>query len=402
MTQRIYLDNHATTPCDPRVAEAMVPYLTEMFGNASSRSHAFGWEAEEGVEQGRQCIARVIGAQAREIIFLSGATEANNLAMKGVVMANNFRGHVITAATEHSSVLGCCKRLQSLGVEVTVLPVDGYGQVDPQRLEDSIRKDTLLISIMAANNEVGTVANLRAIGEIAGKYGVPFHTDAAQAFGKVPIDVQAMNISLLSLTGHKIYGPKGVGALYVRSRDARLQLQPIIDGGGQERGLRSGTLNVPGIVGLGKASEIYAEEWKQEAERLSNLRERMWTGLQERFDGAFVNGHPTARLPGNLNVCLPTVEAQPLLMWLGKEVAFSTGSACASTKSEASHVLKAIGLSDELAHASVRFGLGRFNTEEEIDAVLDRLSEAAKQFTKPSSTSKRGRAEAVPTPSLNE
>ncbi len=385
MTRRIYLDNHATTPCDPRVVEAMLPYFSERFGNAASRTHLFGWEAEEAVEVAREVVAHVINAQPKEIIFTSGATESNNLAIKGVASARNFKGHIITTVIEHPSILSCCKSLQKQGVPITYLRVDKHGSVDLQQLADAITADTILISIMAANNEIGTIADLEKIGNIAKENNVLLHTDAAQAFGKIPIDVEKMNISLLSFTGHKIYGPKGIGGLYVRSKGAKTLLQPIIEGGGHERNLRSGTLNVPGIVGTGKASEIYLKEREKEAEHLARLRQRLYDGIKHEIDDIILNGHPQQRLPGNLNLSFPSVDGQALLMALGNEIALSSGSACTTSIPRPSHVLKAIGLSDELIHSSLRFGIGRFNTVEEIDYTIDRVVNEVRRLRKVSS-----------------
>lgn len=371
----IYLDNHATTPVDRRVLEAMLPYLTEHYGNPASRSHPFGWAAEEACETARRQVAALLGARPKEIVFTSGATESNNLAIKGVVDFHAQRGnHVITAATEHRSVLDTCRRLEKKGLATaTVLPVERDGTLDPESVRAAIRPDTVLISIMAANNEIGTLHPLREIGRIAREHGVIFHTDATQAIGRLPIDVEEDCVDLLSVSAHKVYGPKGCGALYVRSRDPMVRLSPLLDGGGHERGLRSGTLNVPGIVGLGKACEIAAAEMAAERERVRRLRDRLWAGLREQLDEIVLNGHPTRRLPGNLNVTIAHVEGESLMMAL-REIALSSGSACTSTTLEPSHVLRAIGLDEERAHESVRFGIGRFNTEEEIDFTISRVA----------------------------
>lgn len=369
----IYLDNNATTPTDPRVVEAMLPYFTELFGNAASRSHPFGWAAEEAVDKGRKQIADVIGADEKEIIFTSGATESDNLAIKGAAEMYADKGdHVITVVTEHKAVLDTCKHLEKEGKRVTYLPVKADGLIDLDQLKDAITDKTILVSIMAANNEIGVLQPLAEIGAICREKGVLFHSDAVQAFGKVPLDVNAMNIDLASLTAHKIYGPKGVGALYVRRRSPRVRLTAQMDGGGHERGFRSGTLNVPGIVGFGAAAEIAKNEMPQEAERLIYLREKLKTGVMDAIDETYVNGHPIHRLPGNMNISFNYVEGESLLMGL-KDLALSSGSACTSASLEPSYVLKALGASDELAHSSLRFGIGRFNTEAEIDYVVRRV-----------------------------
>ncbi|MGH7833594.1 MAG: IscS subfamily cysteine desulfurase [Candidatus Binatia bacterium] len=372
----IYLDNHSTTQVDPRVLEAMLPYLRERFGNAASRSHAFGWEAEAAVDEAREQVARLIHASSpKEIIFTSGATESDNLAIKGA--AENLRSkgdHIITCVTEHKAVLDTCKTLERRGLNITYLPVDSYGMVEPARVAAAVRPGTILISIMAANNEIGTIHPIAEIGRIAKAKGVLFHCDGAQAVGKIPIDVGRMGIDLLSISGHKVYGPKGVGALYIRSRNPRVKLTPQIDGGGHESGFRSGTLNVPGILGLGMACQIAGNEIAEEEERLSRLRERLGTGLTSRLDQIYLNGHPTARLPGNLNLSFAHVEGESLMMAL-KDIAVSSGSACTSASLEPSHVLKALGVRDDLAHSSIRFGLGRFNTEEEVDYTIGRVVE---------------------------
>jgi cysteine desulfurase len=381
MASAIYLDNHATTPVDPRVLETMLPYFSERFGNAASRSHAFGWEAEEAVERGRRQIAQLIGVRPKEIVLTGGATESNNLAIKGVVEFHKDRGnHIVTAQTEHKAVLDSCKALERAGkATVTCLPVDRHGLVDPDDVCKAITGDTVLVSIMFANNEIGTIHPIEEIGRITREKGVLFHTDAAQAAGRVPIDVEAMHIDLLSFTAHKMYGPKGCGALYVRSKDPRVRLTPIMDGGGHERGMRSGTLNVPGIVGFGKACEIAAAEMSEEQERILELRERLHRRLCEQLDEVHLNGHPTQRLAGNLNLSFAFVEGESLLLGL-KDVAVSSGSACSSTTLEASHVLKALGARDDLAHASIRFGLGRFNTAEEIEHAAIRVAEEVRRL----------------------
>jgi cysteine desulfurase len=369
----IYLDNNSTTSVDPRVVEEMVPYFTKVFGNASSRSHPFGWEAEEAVDKARQQIADVIGADPREIIFTSGATESNNLAIKGVAEMYEDKGdHIITAVTEHKAVLDTCKRLETMGKRVTYLPVQENGLIDLNALKDAIEEKTILVTLMAANNEIGVLQPVQEIGEICAERGILFHTDAVQAYGKVPLDVNSMNIHLLSCTAHKIYGPKGIGALYVRRRSPRVRLTAQIDGGGHERGFRSGTLNVPGIVGFGKAAELMQQEMSTESQRLLALRNRLKSGIYDAIDEVYVNGSEEHRLPGNLNMSFGFVEGESLLMGL-KDIALSSGSACTSASLEPSYVLKALGVGDELAHSSLRFGIGRFNTEEEIDYVVRRV-----------------------------
>jgi len=383
----IYMDNNATTPLDPRVLEAMMPYFTETFGNAASRSHGYGWEAEKAAETGREQIARLINAKAKEIIFTSGATESDNLAIKGVVEFYKDKGnHVITGAIEHKAVLDTCKALERKGLAtVTYLPVDRYGLVDPDDVRKAITDKTLLVSIMFANNEIGTINPIGEIGKVTREKGVLFHTDATQGVGKLPLDVEAMNIDLLSMSAHKMYGPKGIGALYVRAKGPRVRLTPVIDGGGHERGFRSGTLNVPGIVGFGKACELCREGMADEGQRLFALRERLREGLFSQLDDIFLNGHPVHRLPGNLNVSFAYVEGESLLMGLNGSthpialaeseppIAVSSGSACTSATLEPSYVLKALGVGDDLAHTSIRFGLGRFNTTEEVDYVTNRV-----------------------------
>ncbi len=373
----IYMDNQATTPVDPRVVEAMVPYLGEVYGNAASRNHAFGWAAEEAVDQGRSQIAELVGARPKEIIFTSGATESDNLAIKGVVEFYADKGnHIITAVTEHKAVLDTCKALErSNAAEVTYLPVDQYGRVDPDDVKNAIREKTILISLMYANNEIGTLHPIRAIGKLAKERGVLFHSDATQGVGKVPVNVDADGIDLMSMSAHKIYGPKGCGALYVRSRGPRVRLRAQVDGGGHERGMRSGTLNVAGIVGFGKACELCGQGLEGEAGRLLTLRQRLYDGLTSNLDELYLNGHPTERIPGNLNVSFSYVEGESFLMGLNREIALSSGSACTSASLEPSYVLKALGVGEELAHTSIRFGLGRFNTEEEVDYVVERVSE---------------------------
>jgi cysteine desulfurase len=371
VTLPIYLDNNATTRCDPRVVEAMLPYFTEKFGNAASRSHPFGWHAEEAVDTARQQIAALINADPKEIIFTSGATESDNLALKGVAAMYKEKGnHIITVATEHKAVLDTCKHLEQEGFEVTYLDVDQYGMVRLSELRNAITDRTILISVMAANNEIGTIQPIADIGAVAKEHGVLFHSDAVQAIGKVPFDVKQMNVDLASLTAHKLYGPKGVGALYVRRKGPRVRLVAQMDGGGHERGMRSGTLNVPGIVGFGKACELAGQEMAAESQRLIRLREKLRRGIMDQLEEAYLNGHPEHRLPGNLNISFNYVEGESLLMGL-KDVALSSGSACTSASLEPSYVLRALGVGDELAHSSIRYGIGRFNTEEEIDYVID-------------------------------
>ena len=372
----VYLDNHATTPVDPRVLEAMLPYFGEKFGNAASRSHAFGWEAEAAVDEAREQVAQIIqAASPREIVFTSGATESDNLAIKGVAEAYGDKGnHIVTCSTEHRAVLDSCKALERRGFRVTYLGVDRYGTVRLDQLREAVTDKTVLISVMAANNEIGTVQPNREIGQLAKEKGVVYHCDATQGVGKIPMSVEEMGIDLLSLSGHKIYGPKGVGALYVRSKRPKVRVSPIIDGGGHERGMRSGTLNVPGIVGLGKACQISMHELTREAARLTELRARLKDGIFGQLDEVYVNGHPTERLPGNLNLSFAHVEGESLMMAL-KEIAVSSGSACTSAALEPSYVLRALGIPEELAHTAIRFGLGRFNTEEEVDYAIRRVVE---------------------------
>jgi len=369
----IYMDHHATTPVDPRVLEAMLPYFTERFGNAASRNHSFGWTAEEGVENARGQIAALIGANPKEIIFTSGATESNNLAIKGAAWMYREKGnHIITQVTEHKAVLDTCKHLEKEGYEVTYLPVQKDGRIDLDDLRRAITPKTILISIMYANNEIGVVQPIAEIGKIAKEKGVFFHTDGVQAVGKIPVDVAKDGIDLMALTAHKLYGPKGVGALYVRRKNPRVQLAAIIDGGGHERGMRSGTLNVPGIVGFGKACEIAHKEMPEESERLRRLRDRLKDGLFAKLDEVFINGSLIHRLPHNLNISFAYVEGESLLMGIN-DIAVSSGSACTSATLEPSYVLKALGVGEDLAHTSIRFGLGRFNTEEEVDYATERV-----------------------------
>jgi len=370
----IYLDYHATTPVDPRVFEAMKPYFCEIFGNAASRNHSFGWRAEDAVEKARKQVAELIGAAPKEIVFTSGATESNNLALKGV-----RRGHVITAATEHKAILDTCKRLEREGARVTYLPVAPDGLIDLEKLRDAITDETVLVSVMYTNNEIGVVQSLCEIGKIAKQRGVLVHTDAAQAVGKIPIDVMPDNIDLLSISGHKIYGPKGIGALYVRRRDPRVQLEAQIDGGGHERGMRSGTLNVPGIVGLGEACAIAQAEMASEAKRLGALRDRLRDLLAANLDEVYVNGSMEHRLSNNLNMSFAYVDSESLMMGI-HDIAVSSGSACSSATIEPSHVLRALGVSEDRAHSAIRFGLGRFTTEEEIEYASARVIEVVKKL----------------------
>jgi len=376
----IYMDNHATTPLDPRVLEAMMPYFTGKFGNAASRNHSFGWEAEAAVEKAREQVAKLIGATAKEIIFTSGATESNNLAIKGIAEMYHERGnHIITQVTEHKAVLDTCKRLEKSGYRVTYLPVKADGLIDIEDLKRAIDDKTILVTIMIANNEIGVVQPVAEIGRLCHEKGVLFHTDGVQAVGKIPVDVNAMQIDVLSLSAHKIYGPKGVGALYVRRRNPRVQISEQINGGGHERGMRSGTLNVPGIVGLGKAAEIAGEEMKSETERLLELRNKLQNKLEGSLDYIHVNGSMEHRLPGNLNMSFVYVEGESLLMGIN-DVAVSSGSACTSATLEPSYVLKALGLGDDVAHSSIRFGLGRFNTEPEVDYVADKVIDVVQKL----------------------
>lgn len=376
MYQRpIYLDNHATTPLDERVLAAMLPYFTEHFGNPSSISHAYGWEAEAAVKKARQTLADAINATPEEIVFTSGATEANNLAIKGVAEAYFSKGrHIITLQTEHNAVLDPCEYLQTLGFEVTYLPVKSDGLIDLAQLEQVIRPDTILVSVMAANNEIGVIQPLAEIGAICRQHQVFLHTDAAQAIAKIPLDVEAMNIDLMSLTAHKVYGPKGIGALYVRRRHKRVQLSAQLHGGGHERGMRSGTLATAQIVGLASAVALGLEEQPNESQRLNELRQRLWQPLSQ-IEGIHLNGHPTQRLPGNLNISVEGVDGAALLLGLQPVVAVSSGAACSSVKTAPSHVLRALGHSEQLAYASIRFGIGRCNTAAEIDKVVQHLLE---------------------------
>ncbi len=391
----IYMDHHATTPVDPRVLEAMLPYFTQTFGNAASRNHVFGWEAEAAVDEARSQIASAMNAQPKEIIFTSGATESDDLAILGAARMYRRKGtQIVTGQTEHRAVLDTCQALEAEGFEVTYLGTDRYGQISAEQVRQAITDRTILVTLMLANNEVGTIHRVKEIGAICKEAGVLFHTDAVQGFGKIGFDVQEMNVDLASVSGHKIYGPKGIGVLYVRSKNPRVRLAPIIIGGGHERGLRSGTLNVPGIVGFGKAIEICLGETAEEARRLRLLRARLDHGITFRLEGVSLNGYPMPkigedgalepgqeewRLPGNLNLSFANVEGEALLMGI-KDVAVSSGSACTSASLRPSHVLKAMGVADELAHSSIRFGLGRFNTEEEVDFTIEATVNAVKRL----------------------
>jgi cysteine desulfurase len=371
----IYMDNHSTTPTDPRVLEEMLPYFVEKFGNAASRNHSFGWAAEEGVETARERIAKLVGATAKEIIFTSGATESDNLAIKGVAETHREKGnHIITAVTEHKAVLDTCKRLEKYGYRVTYLPVQKDGLVDLDDLRRAMDDKTILVTIMSANNEIGVLQPIEEIGKLCRERGVIFHTDAAQSIGKVPMDVSKKNLDLMSIAGHKMYAPKGVGALYVRRKNPRAQISAMIDGGGHERGMRSGTLNVPGIVGLGKACAIAQEEMLKESCHLAGKRNRLRDRILSRLDEVYVNGSTEHRLPGNLNLTFAHVDGESLMMALN-DIALSSGSACTTAALEPSHVLRAIGISDDLAHSSIRFGIGRFNTDAEVDYVANRVVE---------------------------
>lgn len=371
----IYLDNNATTPCDPRVVDTMIPYFTQNFGNAASRNHSFGWVAEEAVDYAREQIAKLIGADPKEIIFTSGATEADNLAIKGVYEMYAAKGnHIITTTIEHKAVLDTCKHLEKQGAEVTYLEVDDKGMINLQDLEKAITPKTILVAIMYANNEIGTINPMKEISAIARKHGVLVMTDAVQAVGKIPVDVNKDGIDLLAFTAHKMYGPKGVGALYVRRKNPRVKVTAQIDGGGHERGMRSGTLNIPGIVGFGKACEICYNEMAADTTRIIKLRDKLENGLLQ-IEESYLNGHPTNRLPHVANISFKHVEGEGLLMGINKHIALSSGSACTSASLEPSYVLKALGLGDDLAHSSLRFGLSRFSTEEEVDFTIKAVTD---------------------------
>ena len=376
----IYMDYHATTPMDPRVLDAMTPYFMQKFGNAASRNHSFGWQAEEAVEKSRKQVAELIGATSKEIVITSGATESNNLAIKGVAEMYAEKGnHIITAATEHKAVLDTCKHLEKNGCRVTYLPVQQNGLIDLDQLRGAITDKTVLISVMYANNEIGVIQPISEIGKIAKEKGVLFHTDGVQAVGKVPVNVIKDNIDLMSMSAHKLYGPKGVGALYVRRKSPRVQLTAQMDGGGHERGMRSGTLNVPGIVGLGEACTLCKNEMQEESKRLSFLRDKLRSKLEAELDEVYINGTMEHRLPHNLNISFAYVEGESLLMGIN-DIAVSSGSACTSATLEPSYVLKALGAGDDLAHSSIRFGLGRFNTEEEVDYVSNKVINVVKKL----------------------
>ncbi|OGW64890.1 MAG: IscS subfamily cysteine desulfurase [Nitrospirae bacterium RIFCSPLOWO2_02_FULL_62_14] len=372
----IFLDNHSTTPMDPRVLEAMLPYFVEKFGNAASRNHAFGWEAEEAVENARKQIAKLIHADSKEIVFTSGATESDNLALKGVIEMYHEKGnHIITSTTEHRAVLDTAKSLETKGkATVTYLSVDKYGMVNPEDVRKAITDKTVLISIMLANNEIGTINPVKEIGKIAKEKGILFHCDATQGVGKIPVNVQEMGIDLMSFSAHKIYGPKGIGVLYVRKKAPRVRIAAQMDGGGHERGMRSGTLAVPLIVGFGRACEICEQEMDAEGRKLAAMRDRLQAGIMKALEETYLNGHPTQRLPHNLNISFAYVEGESLLMGL-KEIALSSGSACTSATLEPSYVLRALGVGSDLAHSSIRFGLGRFNTDEQVDYTIKRMIE---------------------------
>jgi cysteine desulfurase len=379
MTLPVYLDNHATTRVDPRVIDAMMPFWSENYGNASSRQHEFGWRAEAAVENARKQVALLVGASADEVIFTGGATESINLALKGVAEASGgTTGHIITAATEHRAVLDTARRLEGYGFRVTVLPVDGQGTVDPDAVDQAITRETILVSVMAANNEIGTIALVREIGTRCSSRGILFHTDATQAAGKVGLDLHAMHVDLLSMSAHKMHGPKGVGALVVRSRGARPRIAAQIDGGGHEHGLRSGTLNVPGIVGYGAAAAIADREWEADAARMRGLRDALVQTLTDTTDGVILNGHPERRLPNNANLTFEQAPADRVMMEL-KDIALSSGSACSTAQPEPSHVLRAIGRSPEQAKSSLRIGLSRFTTAEEIEFAGRRIAEAVQK-----------------------
>ena len=369
---KIYLDNQSTTQIDPKVLDAMIPYLTNKFGNSASRSHAFGWEAEEAVDIAREHVSKLIGATPQEIIFTSGATESINLALKGLTQAEPTKKHIITFKTEHKAVLDICEFLENSGFEITYLPVNSDGLIDLKKLELVIRKDTLMISVLHANNEIGVIQPITDIGEICNSNNLIFHVDAAQSIGKIPIDVEKMNIHLLSISAHKFYGPKGCGALYLRAKHPHIQLEPIIHGGGHEKGFRSGTLAVHNIVGLGKACEISQDKMEEESIRIKLLRDKLLDGLKDKIPNLLINGTMDYRLAGNLNVCFPSTKSDSIMMSM-RDIAISSGSACRSISIQPSHVLKALGLTKEESHASIRFGIGRFNTEQEIDYTISKV-----------------------------
>jgi cysteine desulfurase len=397
----IYMDNHATTQVDPRVVDAMLPFFNDRFGNSASRNHAFGWAAEEGVEEARAQVAQLINATPKEIVLTSGATESDNLAIKGVASMYREKGnHIITQVTEHKAVLDTCKRLEKEGYEVTYLPVEKDGRINLDDLRRAITPKTILITIMYANNEIGVIQPIAEIGKIAKEKGIFFHVDGVQAIGKIPVDVQKDGIDLLSISAHKLYGPKGVGALYVRRKNPRVQLTAIIDGGGHERGMRSGTLNVPGIVGLGKACDLCRQEMTQEAAHLSGLRDRLKNGIMGKLDETYINGSMEHRLPHNINISFAYVEGESLLMGIN-DVAVSSGSACTSATLEPSYVLKALGVGEDLAHTSIRFGLGRFNTVEEVDYVTNRVVETVERLRELSPLYEMAKEEGVDVSKMN-
>jgi len=378
---KIYLDNQATTPLDPSVLDAIMPYLTSKFGNAASRSHAFGWEAEEAVDIAREQVATLIGATPQEIIFTSGATESINLALKGSAQIEPTKKHIITFKTEHKAVLDICKFLENYGFEITYLPVNSDGLIGLKKLKLAIRKDTFLISVLHANNEIGVIQPITEIGEICNTHNLIFHVDAAQSVGKIPIDVEKMNIHLLSISAHKIYGPKGCGALYIRRKNPRIELTPIIHGGGHEKGFRSGTLAVHNIVGLGKACEISQQQMTEESIQIKLLRDKLLDGLKSEIPNLIINGTMDYRLTGNLNVCFPSAKSDSIMMSM-RDIAISSGSACTSASIQPSHVLKALGLTKEESHASIRFGIGRFNTEAEINYTIDKVIDTVNKIRK--------------------
>lgn len=380
MKRRIYLDNNATTRVDPQVLEAMLPYFSEKYGNAASRNHEYGWEAEEGVETGREQVAAVIGADPKEVIFTSGATESNNIAIKGVAAMYADKGkHIITQKTEHKAVLDPCGYLEQHGFRVTVLPVDKFGLINMDELKAAMTPDTILVSIMHGNNEIGTLQPIAEIGKLCKEREVLFHTDCCQTFGKVPIDVQAMGIDLLSMSGHKIHGPKGVGALYVRRKKPRVRAEAVLHGGGHERGMRSGTLNVPGIVGLGKAAELCRVNYDKDVPYVKSLRDRLYKGIMSQLSDVYLNGHETLRTPNNCNLSFAYVEGESMMMGM-TDIAVSSGSACTSASLEPSYVLKSLGVGDELAHSSIRFSMSKFNTVDEIDYTVEKVVTAVRKL----------------------
>lgn len=382
MNKLIYMDNQATTPVDKRVLDTMLPYFTEKFGNPASRQHKFGWVAEEAVESSRNSIATSLNADAKEIFFTSGATESNNLALKGIAEAYASKGrHIITCSTEHKSVIDTCRRLEKSGFSVTYLPVDEFGVVDLDNLRKAITNDTILVSIMTANNEIGTIQDISEIGNICKQNDILFHTDATQAVGKIKLDLKSLNIDMLSFSGHKIYGPKGIGGLYVRDRKPKIKLQSQMDGGGHERGLRSGTLNVPAIVGFARALKLCYEEIDEEQTRVANFLDKMQNAFFTNLDDVYLNGHPTKRIYNNLNISFMYAEDSAIMMSM-KDIAVSSGSACSTAQPQPSHVLRALGLSEERRHSAIRFGLGRYNTEEEVDYVIGRVIETVKTLRK--------------------